>query len=120
MNTLVDSGLLIAALNRGDQHHSWAVAELIGARERRRPLLVPEVVVGETFTKMRYDRRVSARRDAGAALAVFRLVDENPDVFQRLSSPPDAYSRAAALLAMYRDQSFSFVDAVVFLSGDDD
>lgn len=106
--------MLIAAINRGDRHHRWAVEHLIGAREARSALLVPEPVVGEAFTKLRYDRRVSPRRDAGVALAIFAMVDENPGVFTILPTPQGGYGRARAILQKYRDHAFSFVDAVIF------
>lgn len=71
-------------------------------------------MVGEAFTKLRYDRRVSPRRDATIALAAFALVDDNPDVFQPVAVPPEAYGRARAILQQYGDHSFSYVDALVF------
>lgn len=77
-------------------------------------------MVGETFTKLRYDRRVSSHRDSGVALTVFKLVDENPDVFSVWLTPADAYHRAHSLLSRYSDQAFSFIDAVVFLTADDE
>jgi len=45
-------------------------------------IAVPDVVVGEAFTKLRYDRRISPRKDASVALSVFQLVDESPDLFE--------------------------------------
>jgi len=59
VTALADSGLLIAAVNRGDRHHAWATRHILGARQRRVKIVVPDVVVGEAFTKLRYDRRVS-------------------------------------------------------------
>jgi hypothetical protein len=82
--------------------------------------VVPEVVAGEAFSKLRYDRRVSGRRDARPALAVFSLLATNPDVFEIRGMPGGSRLRTVALLAKYIDQNFSWVDAVVLLSADDD
>lgn len=120
MSALADSGLLIAAVNRGDRHHEWAVRQILAARKARQRVVVPELAVGEAFTKLRYDRRVSPRRDATAALTVFGLVDENSDLFDLRQVPTDGYTRARDVLSHYVDQSFSFVDAVIFVTVDGD
>lgn len=106
--------MLIAAINRGDRHHRWAVQHIVAARETRTALIVPEPVVGEAFTKLRYDKRVSPRRDAGPALRVFAMVDENPDAFRTLAMSSTAYGPVRSILEKYRDHAFSFVDAVIF------
>ena len=101
-------------------HHRWAVERILEARSSGQTILVPEVAVGETYTKLRYDRRVSPRRDSSFALTVFNLVAASPESFRLLANPRGAYSRARQLLGTYRDQSFSFVDAVIFLTIDDE
>lgn len=78
------------------------------------------MVVGEAFTKLRYDRRVSPRKDASVALSVFKLVDSIPGLFDVRPLGRDAYRRARAILTQYIDQSFSYVDAAVFAMVDDD
>lgn len=75
--------------------------------------------MGEAFTKLRYDKRLSPRRDAGVALTIFHMVDENPDTFETVPTPRNAYTRARDILIRYRDQPLSFVDAVIFLTVDD-
>jgi len=111
---------LIAALNRGDRHHRWAVNVLEAQRKLRAPIVVPEVVAGEAYTKLRYDRRVSGRRDARPALAVFALLAANSELFEIRSMPSESHRRSVELLAQYVDQTFSWVDAIVLLSADDD
>ncbi len=112
--------MLIAAVNRGDRHHSWATRHLVAARRQRTKIAIPDVVVGEAFTKIRYDRRVSPRKDASVALTVFKLVDENAELFQVLPTGEGTYRKAREILAKYVDQSFSYVDAVVFTVVDAD
>lgn len=120
MTALADSGLLIAFVNRSDRHHAWAVSEVAGTRKRHSKLVVPADVVGEAFTKLRFDRRVSPRRDATVALAVLGLVADNPALFEWRVATEDRHRRAGSVLAEYADQSFSYVDALVFVTVDDD
>jgi predicted nucleic acid-binding protein len=111
---------LIAALNRGDRHHRWAINVITSQRKARAPIIVPDVVAGEAYTKLRYDRRVSGRGDARPALAVFGLLAADSDPFEIRSMPSDSLPRSVELLARYVDQNFSWVDAIVLLSADDD
>jgi len=76
--------------------------------------------VGEAFTKLRYDRRVSPRKDARIALSIFRLIDESAGLFDLRPSGEGTYLKARDILAQYVDRSFSYVDAVVFTVVDDD
>src|SRR5207244_330128 len=74
---------------------------------------VPDLVVGEAFTKLGYDRRVSPRKDSSVAMTVFRLVDASPELFELRLMARDTYSRARDILAQYDNQSpFSYVDAL--------
>lgn len=82
--------------------------------------MVPEVAAGEAFTKLRYDRRVSGRRDARPALTVFGLIAADSDLFEIRGLPNESHRRSVELLARYVDQTFSWVDAIVLLSADDD
>ena len=82
--------------------------------------MVPEVVAGEAFTKLRYDRSVSGRRDARPALTVFGLLAADSELFEMRGMPKESYRRSVELLARYVDQSFSWIDAIVLLSVDDD
>ncbi len=77
-------------------------------------------VLGEAYTKLRYDRRVSPRRDASVALGVFGMVEENPALFVLRTSEPEDHGKAVAVLRQYRDQSFSYVDALSFIMVDND
>lgn len=106
--------MVIAAINRRDRHHRWAVEHIVGARQARQAILVPQPVVGEAYTALRYDRRVSPRRDAGIALSVFAMIDDNPDTFRTLAVPAAAHSDVRTILARYWDHAFSYVDAVIF------
>jgi predicted nucleic acid-binding protein len=83
-------------------------------------IAVPDIVVGEAFTKLRYDRRVSPRKDATVALTIFRLVDDNSSLFELRPTGEGSYWKAREILVQYLDQSFSYVDAVVFTVVDDD
>jgi predicted nucleic acid-binding protein len=90
------------------------------ARHQRTKIAVPDVVVGEAFTKLRYDRRISPRKDARIALSVFGLVDEATDLFEVRRAGSGAYRQARDILTQYTDQSFSYVDALVLTIVNDD
>lgn len=111
---------MIAILNRGDRHHRWAVNIIDAQRKARTHIVVPEVVAGEAYTKLRYDRRVSGRRDARPALAVFGLLGADSELFEIQGLPDQSHRRSVELFARYVDQTFSWVDAIVLLSADDD
>jgi len=96
------------------------VAQVLAARKGRGRLVVPDFVAGEAFTKLRYDRRVSPRRDASIALTVFAMAASSPDLFEVRPAGDDHHDRAVELLGGYRDQGFSYVDALCFLTVDDD
>jgi hypothetical protein len=76
--------------------------------------------VGEAYTKLRYDHRISSRGDARPALTVFGLLETGRELFEVSSMPDESLRRSVALLARYVDLSFSWVDAIVLLSADDD
>ena len=120
LTILADSGLLIAAVNRGDQYHGWATGHLLSARKQGTKIAVPDLVVGEAFTKLRYDRRVSPRKDATVAVTVFALVDAAPALFELRPVSGETYGKARDVLTRYVDQSFSYVDAVIFTIVDAD
>jgi len=92
----------------------------VAARRQRSKIAVPDIVVLEAFTKLRYDRRVSPRKSASSALTVFRLVDENRALFEVRPSGGGLYGKARDILVQYVDQSFSYVDAIVFAIVDAD
>ncbi len=93
---------------------------MLNTQQAHGRIIVPELAAGEAYTKLRCDRRVSPRRDARVALTVFGLVEDNPDVFSFRPMAEGAFARARALLSQYVDQSFSYVDAVIFVTVDDD
>jgi len=63
---------------------------------------------------------VSPRKDASIALTFFRLVDDATELFEVRPAGQGAYQKARNILAQYADQSFSYVDAVVFTIVDAD
>jgi hypothetical protein len=78
------------------------------------------VVAGEAYTKLRDDRSVSGRRDTRLALAVFGLLATDSELLEVRSMPDESHRRSVELLARYVDQPFSWVNAIVHLSADDD
>jgi hypothetical protein len=96
------------------------MAAIAAQRGQRSRIVVPEVVAGEAFTKLRHDRRVSGRHDARAALTVFGLLAADSELFELRGMPDESYRRSGELLATYVDQDLSWVDAIVLLCADDD
>ena len=82
--------------------------------------MVPEAVAGEAFTKLRYDRQLSGRRDARVAMAAFSMLDSAPELFVVRDAPAGSYRRTRDVLAKYVDQAFSYVDAIVLMAADAD
>lgn len=83
-------------------------------------MAVPSVVIGEAYTKLRYDRRVCARNDARPALNVFGLVSSSSDLFETRVPDRECHDRALRVLSTYADHSFSYVDAMVFATAESD
>jgi predicted nucleic acid-binding protein len=95
---LLDTGPLVAFLNRRDRHHVWAAQQLGGLRP---PLLTCEAVLSEACFLL---RRLDGGTDAvfrllerGLVSVVFRLADEAPAVRK--------------LLARFRGVPMSLADA---------
>lgn len=95
---LVDTGPLVAFLNRRDRHHAWAVAVL---GEVRPPLLTCEAVISEACFLL--------RDSAGGAESVLALVERGVvTVDFRAQSEIPALRR---LQARFVDVPMSFADA---------
>lgn len=95
---ILDTGALVAALDRTDGHHAWAVATL---PRLRAPLATCEPVLTEALWLL--------RRQAPAHDAVFDWLDRG-----LLLVPFDARPESASLrrlLQKYRDVPMSFTDA---------
>ena len=86
---------MIAALHRGDRHHRWAVNVIKAQRKLRGPIVVPQVVAGEAFTKLRCDHRISGRRDARPALTVFGILAADSELFEIRSIPSESRGGAS-------------------------
>ena len=95
---LLDTGPLVALLNRRDRHHAWAVQQLGGLQP---PLLTCEAVLSEACFLL--------RRSSGGAAAVFRLLERGLIfVGFRLADEAAAVRR---LLARFRGVPMSLADA---------
>jgi predicted nucleic acid-binding protein len=97
---IVDTGPLVAALNRNDRYHEWAVAQF---REINPPLCTCEAVITETFHLLRcVDGGVRGLLDLlsrGVVTVPFRLEEE--------------VTMLARLLRKYSDVPMALADACV-------
>lgn len=95
---ILDTGPLVAILDRADRYHDWSVARL---SEIQRPLLICEPVLAETMFLV--DRTRAARDpiftmiERGALRLDFRIADHVAEL--------------RALLRRYRDRPMSLADA---------
>lgn len=99
---LVDTGVLLAAVNSKDRHHRES-AELLAAHAGR--LVTPATVVAETSWMI--ESLVGAAAEAAFVLSVA----EGQLGVEELSS--DDYRRCAALIGQYADLGLGLVDASV-------
>lgn len=95
---LADTGPLVAALRKRDQHHAWTRAQLAA---RPAPLVPCEAVLSEAFFLL---QGVSGGRGALAALIDWGLLEVRFD-FQ------DEREATMRLLSKYSDTPISFADA---------
>ena len=96
MKKIADSGLLIAALDSGDQHHAWARSAL---EENPPPWLVCEPVLAEVSASIGSPFPVMEMLLAGDLEIAFQIQDHGPEIL--------------ALARKYRDQKMDLADACV-------
>ncbi len=95
---LIDSGPLVAALRRRDQHHLWARAHFEAVAE---PFLTCEAVVSESFFLL------ERAREGKEALAT--LLDRG--IVRVEFSFPEHLTETLRLIRRYEDTPMSFADA---------
>jgi len=99
MKAIVDTGPLVALLDRRDRHHAWVVKELA---ELQQPLLMCEAVLSETLHIV---------RSGSAWDVVFDFIETGA---LRLAFGLDQEVRAIRRLhERYGDQPMSFADACI-------
>jgi predicted nucleic acid-binding protein len=101
MKLFVDSAAHLALLNRDDQHHAAAVAQLESLREAR--LVTSRFVLAEVLNR--------AVRDVGAkAATTYARGVLDRDSYSVLPAMEDVFDQALDLVVRYEDQALSFVD----------
>ena len=103
----VDSGAWIALSVRRDALHEVATACLRELLQEGCPLMTSNLVVAESYALIRY------RGGHGPATTFLRSLRTSQRM-ERIASDPDAELAAEQLLQRFRDQDFSYVDAVSF------
>jgi predicted nucleic acid-binding protein len=102
---LLDTGVIVALLDRSERHHARCVAAV---REIRRPLITCEAVVAESCYLL--------RQMPGAAEAVLENVERG--VFQLPWQLAPAGASVRSLLRNYRDLPADFADACLIAMAD--
>ncbi len=98
---IIDTGILIAAVDSDEPAHEAAV-EILGVRE---PRVVPESVVVEA------DWLIAKRFGVDVEMAFLRGLDEGSLVVEPIGQ--DDRVRAAEIIARYRDLDLGYVDATI-------
>jgi uncharacterized protein len=96
MKKIADSGLLIAALDSGDEHHLWARQAF---EEYQPPWLVCEAVLAEVSASIGTPLPVLEMLVVGDLEMAFQIEGHAPEVM--------------ALARKYRDQRMDFADACI-------
>jgi len=97
-STLIDSGVLIALLSRGDRYHDWAVATVSGLR---RPFLTCEAVITETCFLL--------SRNAQSHQRVFELLERRAVILS--FNLAEEFQVISALMTRYQTVPMSLADA---------
>jgi len=97
--TLIDTGPLVALIDRRDEHHAWAVRQ---ANQLDAPFYTCEGVLGEAHFLLR------ERTREGNETLIELVERERLDVF---FSYADHAGRIHELMRTYADQPMSFADA---------
>ena len=106
MQTVVDSSVLIAAINIKDSQHEAGVEEL---KRAQKPIIVPEYVVAETCAVL------IQKADKSLADDFIREMGSNRD-FRLLFSTPEFFIATAQKFLSVREK-LSFVDCALVILG---
>jgi len=103
----VDTGYFLALTLRRDRHHAAAAAHFRSLRGTPAALVTTDAVLGETFTRLRYDGGVKAVR--ALREAVDRI--EAAGTLRVQESSTDLRERALDLVEQYDSRPLSYADA---------
>jgi len=92
MTTFLDTSAIMSAINAGETHHAWSVAQ-IEARRAEGPLIIADIVYSELSAGM------ASREDTDAAIAEWAL--------ERLRGSDDALFMAGKAYKAYRSKKRS-------------
>jgi predicted nucleic acid-binding protein len=95
---LIDSGAIVAALRRRDQHHAWARAHFEAETE---PFITCEAVLSESFFLL---ERARGGNDALSGLLERAIIAVD-------FSLADQFAETLRLIRRYQDTPMSFADA---------
>lgn len=110
----LDAGPLIAFFNRRDNRHEDSLATLKRLSGDAAQLITTNRVLSEVYDAIRYDRRVSRKKDAHPALVIFEAIEKGGDFISVGFLTEEIEKRAIAILRAYPDQNFSYCDACSF------
>jgi len=110
----LDTGPLIAFFNRRDCYHQEAKIVFEEVFVLKQFFVTTNRVVSETYDAIRYDRRISSKKDAKPALLVFEAIEASKEFIKVEFVDEALEQKAKKILKEYPDQNFSFTDATSF------
>jgi len=110
----LDAGPLIAFFNGRDRYHLQAKHVFEELFSLKRTFITTNRVIAEVYDAIRYDRRLSHKKDAKRALAIFDALEASKEFIDVLFTDRNLEQKAIDILRAYSDQDFSFTDATSF------
>jgi predicted nucleic acid-binding protein len=103
----VDTSAWVALADRRDAHHRKAASVFPSLLRQSRSLVTSNLVIAETY--------ILLRKEMGrtAAASFLEKIKASPRVM-KICSDEETESEAEKILAKYKDQDFSYTDAVSF------
>jgi len=106
-NIFVDTGAWVALADKDDRHHDEAVSIFPSLLKTCKGLITSNLVVAESYIL------ILKGLGHNAAVAFLEKVNSSPRII-RICSTSDLEREAEETLKKYRDQDFSYTDAVSF------
>jgi len=110
----VDTSAWLALLVKKDINHRLVADHYKKLLDNKNPLITSSLVIGETFTLLRYRHNQSSQKP----YFFLQFIEESPSI-ETVYSSPAIEKKGFSLLEKFQDHRFSFVDATSFALMDD-
>jgi len=110
----VDTSAWFSLLVKKDNNHRLVAEHYKKLLDNKNPLITSSLVIGETFTLLRYRHNQSSQKP----YFFLQFIEESPSI-ETVYSSPAIEKKGFSLLEKFHDHRFSFVDATSFALMDD-